>query len=49
MGANRGTVYEEFDRNVHVIDSFALPPQWRRIHSSTLDIKPICVPVVGAG
>jgi phage terminase large subunit len=34
-----GAVYEEFDRNVHVIDSFALPPQWRRFRTIDFGYK----------
>lgn len=28
-----GAVYSEFDRNVHVVDSFYIPNQWRRIRT----------------
>jgi phage terminase large subunit len=28
---SEGVVYDEFDWNVHVIDRFEIPPQWRRL------------------
>jgi phage terminase large subunit len=31
--SNEGSVYSEFDEDVHVLDDFAIPPHWRRLRA----------------
>lgn len=38
-----GVVYESFNRSLHVIDSFPIPPEWRRIRAIDFGyVNPFC-------